>query len=764
MKYFTAKRFVLALAIAGAFLIGYASATKAWPLYGRDPFYGYFTNVRDTAGDDVFYGGIPHSVNTADKFINFILGKLAAGPGTQDGTGAAFIIQTMIGSSRNKPPTAPEIDRWKRAVKYAEVKGWLHFETVVNYRLNSMYQGPCTTPTCTPGGPNPIDDTFYDESTTHTDSAIVFTDGNVPLYQIRYSCANPIGVAVPLVVPNNYQFDGESNMEGTDRSVPASPFVSPTKNLLVWPGDTVHYFHSVWNWGTETGTTRYAAWKHPRVSTPPAWTLAPNMQVAPFRPNPGNITLNGGTGLIVNWNSFTIPGTANVGDTYCQHIGFIPTGWDKPGATDRLDRQACAEVTYHYSLDPIAVADKVAAQQGDTVTFTYSVHNSGPTTSRSTSCTAIGNNHGPGYTPLSQQNGARTSDPGYVGPGTGCPRTFAPNTTPTLVTETVTIGNNLPPGSRLCRSLVIDPKDQWGGALTSEEACVVIAKAPYVHMTGNDVWAGGNFPDVNAACNSASKITTSSKTLQSGATAGSLGEYGVFALGKITNFGSASKALVDPAAAPGKMLTFSNTNSANLGFFGAPQHCINSYISTYNGTAVTSQPATIDVGGAGNGTWHMTGNHIFHGTMADGAQKIYLVEGDVTVDAPGLKYSDSYNSLSDIPSLVIIATGNILVRHDATQMDGVFVAKNTFNTCSDAPTGNLSVNDCNQQLTVNGSVIAGRLSLMRTFGAEGSNDDERKRPAEIFYSGAEMYLRNALTGSSVNTMRVVDEKDLPPRY
>lgn len=763
MKIFTAKRVLLLLTIAAAFLVGYAGATKAWPLYGRDPFYGYFTNVRDTAGDDVFYGGIPHSVNTADKFINFILAKLSAGPGTQDGTGAAFIIQTMIGSSRNKPPTATEINTWIRGVKYAELNGWLHFETVVNYRLNSMYQGPCTTPTCTPGGPNPIDDTFYDESATHTDSAIVFTDGTKPLYQIRYSCANPIGVAVPLVIPNDYHFDGESFIDGNDRNTPASLPVTGRKNLLVWPGDTVRYFHFVWNWGTGGGTTRYAAWKHPRVTVLDSafWTLAPDMAGAPFRPNPGNIFLNAGENQVVNWNAFTIPNTANVGDTFCQHIGFIPTAWNAPGPTDKLDKQSCAEVAYHYSLDPIAVADKAAAQQGDSVTFTYSVHNSGPTTSRSTACSVVGNNRSPGYTPLPQQNGTRTSDPGYVGPGTGCPRTFAANTTPTLVTETITIGN-LAPGSRVCRSLVIDPKDQWGGALTSEEACVVIAKAPYVHFTGNDVWAGGNFPDVSAACDSTSKITTVAKTLSS-TTAGSLGEYGAFALGKITNFGSASKALVDPVAPTGKMLTFSNTNSANLGFFGAPQHCINSYISAYNGTTVTSQPGTIDVGGAGNGTWHTTGNHTFRGTMPNGSQKIYLVEGDVTIDND-LKYTDSYGSLGDIPSLVIIATGSILVRDNVKQMDGIFVAKNTFNTCSNAPSGNLSVNDCKEQLTVHGSVIAGRLSLMRTYGAEGSNDDDRKRPSEIFYTGAEMYLRNALTGSSVNTMRVVDERDLPPRY
>jgi hypothetical protein len=76
----------------------------------------------------------------------------------------------------------------------------------------------------------------------------------------------------------------------------------------------------------------------------------------------------------------------------------------------------------------------------------------------------------------------------------------------------------------------------------------------------------------------------------------------------------------------------------------------------------------------------------------------------------------------------------------------------------------LSINDCKDQLVINGSVIAGTLTLMRTYGADGGNDSVRKNPAEIFNFNAEMYLRSALNGSNATTLRTVDEKDLPPRY
>ena len=276
------------------------------------------------------------------------------------------------------------------------------------------------------------------------------------------------------------------------------------------------------------------------------------------------------------------------------------------------------------------------------------------------------------------------------------------------------------------------------------------------------MWAGGGFAAITPACNAASKITTSAHALQDGTVAGGGVEYAAYALGKITNFGSAGKAIINPAAPTGKMLTFGNTNSANLGFYGAPQHCITDYIATYSGTPITGQPTTIDVN-QGTGTYQINGAHTFHGNVPNGSQQVWLVNGDVTIDGD-IKYSDNYSSVDDIPSLVIIATGNILVNDNVKQLDGLFVARGTFNTCGNAPGGNLSVNTCNNQLIINGSVTAGSLTLLRTYGADGNNDTVRKTPAEIFNFNPEMYLKSALNGSSASTLRTVDEKDLPPRY
>ena len=721
------KKIVLTVVLAASFLVGYGGAAEAWPVYGRNEHYGYFQNRFDSNGDRVFANGIPTSINNADAFINYIRAKLSSGPGTRDGVGAAFIIQTMIGSSRNNPPTGGEIAEWESRVRYAASRGWINWYQNISYRLNSYYQG--VSP-----GTNPVDDAFYDPGFTATDHAIVFTNGSSAVYMLRHVCANPVGTVSPLPDPPDFNTTGWTTVNDT----------------TVIPGQTITFQHFVRNNGP--GST----------APTPIWWFAE-------RTAPGTATLGGpassgtynaGEQKNVFNHNVTIPNNTIPNTQFCERVGWDPINGS--GARDGRGTPACATVIADFELTPVVTASTTAAQQNDSISFTYTVFNPGPTPSTTTTCKVVGNNRAPGYTPLPQQDVDRNSDAGYVPPATTCPTNILVTAGGQQVaTETIDVGNAAP-GSRICRSLVVNPKNETGGFRASAETCVVIAKTPYVHFQGNDVWAGGGFPDVNPACNTGSKITTSAHALRDGSVAGSAVEYGAFALGKITNFGSASKAIVNPAAASGKMLTFTNLNNANLGFYAAAQHCINNYVSTYSGTPVTVIASPVDVNRA-SGTWQVNGAHTFHGTVPNGSQQIYLVNGDVTIDG-NIRYSNSYGSLNEIPSLVIISTGNIFIRDNVDDVAGLFVARGTFNTCSNAPPGNLSVSVCNKQLTVNGAVIAGSLTLLRTYGADGNNDTDRKRPAEVFNFNAEMYLHSALNGNNANTLRTVDEKDLPPRY
>lgn len=711
------KKFFLALAIVSAFMVGYGVAAKAWPgVPDRARWHGYFKDQLQKWGDDVWVNGIPPWINDANSFIAFTEAKLSAGPDTQDGVGAAFIIQIMLGLDRSLPPTPDQIKTWEDNVRYADINGWILWNQWATFTVNSFYQ------------PGPIDDAFYYE--TNTSNTIIFTDGAGNwLNSIRRECANPVGTPNPIPQAPHYAISGRTTVS------------QPT----AIPGQAVTFSSFLNNSGPDFASN--INW-HTHINT----NVGPIAQQGTNSFGPGEID--------VADELFTIPPDAPFWTTYCRMIHFSPS---VNGSGSVEGAPACVQVVPQYSLQPIATPSTPTAQQNDTITFTYTVNNSGPTISENVNCYVVGNIRPAGYTPLPQQDTDRTSDPGYVPPSPNCPAVFPIGLT-IVATESVNVGN-LAPGQQICRSLVVNPRDQNGGPRASAEACVVIAKTPYAHFMGNDVWAGGGFDGPgNPPCNATSKIqTVAPHQLSDGTVAGSLTEYGAFALGAITNFGSASKALFPPA---GTALTFSNLDNNNLGNFGAPTHCINNYISTYDPTPVDSPPlpGAVDVGSQGNGTWHLSGDRSFSGTLpAGGTQQIYLVDGSVTI-SDDLKYPASYSSINDVPSLVIIAKGGINVMGNVAQMDGVFVTTGVFHTC-DQHIGTLTVSTCNNQLVINGAVITNQLNLRRTYGADGNDDTARKQPAERFNFNAEVYLRNVLNGvNSGVTLQTIDQKDLPPRY
>lgn len=735
MRAMRIKLLVLAIVTAASFMIGFAGAAFAGVIFGRQydawwDGYGYFLNqfgsCPATPRDDVMPGGISPNINDPTTFIDAILSPLN-GPDAQKRTGAAFIIQTMRGETvnRNKPPTNAQITDWENRVYYAASQGRIKYGQTFTFRLNSCYQGN--------SGSRPDDDMFWDTVNSgmgiEVALGIRFLDANGnPVYDIQYKCANPVGQIGGIPPAPSYTVTGRTTVS------------SPT----VLPGQRVTFSHYLKNSGPDAASV---SWSTKDGNTNATITNGSNAVAA-------NTEVN------VNNETFTVPNNAAFGTKYCRYISFSPQA---NGTGSGNGATVCTTVVSRFNITPVAVPSSSTAQQGDTITFTYSIINAGPTRTQTLSCTVAGQNEPSGYTPLPQQDVNRTPAVVPQPSPMNCNQEFPTGNT-TVAVESVPVGTAAV-GSHICRSLVINPKDQNGGYRSSAEVCVTIAKSPYVQFMGNDVWAGGNFAAVNAACNNSSKIQTVAHTLRDGSVAGSAVEYGAFALGKITNFGSANKALVDPAGPAGKALTFSNLIDTNLGNYGAPQHCINDYVSLYTKTAKDSAAAAIDVGTQASGTQlDVTGPHSFSGTMAAGSKQIYLVEGDVTITGD-LKYPANYSGPDQIPSLIIIATGNITVNRGVQQMDGLFVARGQFFTCDVAVGSTLTVNPpCEKQLVINGAVKAGKLQLLRTFGADGADDTSRKRAAEIFNFSPEMYLNSALYGNNTNVLQTVDEKDLPPRF
>lgn len=730
------KRVSVGILVAAAFLVGFSVVADAFPIKGRQEHRGYFTNVLDRYGTDVWpqSGGragcrgdgtfaLPASVNTKAEFIAFVKCKL--GGNTQERTGAAFIIQTMIGTARNRPPTAAQIANWEARINNPALA--VNWNTNRSYTVNSFYQG-------TGSGPNPADDAFYNEN--GSSSSVVFGVG-ANAYVIRRQCANPVGNGNIPNLPESTNF----NMSGR----------SEANRATVGPGQSIVFNHFLRNGG-------------PSATTPTdIWWLT-MQQPGGARVASGNSgRYISGQEKRVSTETYTVPLNTPVGTQICRNMRWEP---DTRQGGLVYGNTVCVRVTALYTLTPSVQASTAAAQEGDRVTFTYWVANSGPTPSGTTNCKPVGNTRDPGHAPLPQQNSDRNSDAGYTPPNTNCPRTF-PVTTGSpirVATEEIEI-NGLSAGEQVCRSLVVNPMSQAGGARASAERCVVIVKSPAVHFMGGDLAVGNPYrSEDNQTCslvgNRGNIYTTASSS-----DAGSTAEYAAFVRGLIQflpssgyGFGTASQSGVSSESI--RKLSFANTQLDNqYGEYGA-NNCMTDYYQKYSSEIpATASPGTRTL--SGSEERHYSGNlRINTSNISNGARILIVVDGNVTIEGNGIRYSGSYANTGQIPSVAIIAGGNITVNESVRQLDGVYVSKGIIHTCN-STTGALTTEACERQLTLNGVIVTDQLNLRRTYG---SDEDNKEEPAERFNYTTELFFNNVLDDTPENRVETVEQRDLPPRY
>ena len=122
-------------------------------------------------------------------------------------------------------------------------------------------------------------------------------------------------------------------------------------------------------------------------------------------------------------------------------------------------------------------------------------------------------------------------------------------------------------------------------------------------------------------------------------------------------------------------------------------------------------------------------------TDYDSRTSVIYVKGTLTIDAnfyygdkignDCLYHSQIYNSAHKMPQQIVIAN-KVIFNQRATNYDGWIIA-DTIDTCNVSPTdknNGINVNNCNQQLSINGPVMTRYLHLYRTYGG-GSNSTAR---------------------------------------
>lgn len=325
---------------------------------------------------------------------------------------------------------------------------------------------------------------------------------------------------------------------------------------------------------------------------------------------------------------------------------------------------------------------------------------------------------------------------------------------------------------------------RWGSPATDNMLCTQtfkVARKPYLKVYGNDISAGGDFntaPDkCNASANKASILAFARNNGVGGP--GASTQLAAYALGQIWEFSSAASSPGAPAVPP-KGLTFGNyASTATYGGEGGQYRCITDYFSVVsanipsaeqNVSGGSSGGTPIDLGATAQGRYKVTTTtpvRLTNTANVSGTHAL-VIDGDVYIGDDGITYAGGATSVQNLPSVYIIAKGNIYIAMNAAQINGVLIAqprddgtKGKIYTCANANGTSLIISTinyfCDQKLTVNGAFIAQNIKFWRSNGtlsassfneASGSgNIAESFNPSPELYLTAPPALKKANSGS-----------------
>ena len=521
------------------------------------------------------------------------------------------------------------------------------------------------------------------------------------------------------------------------------------------------------------------------------------------------------------------PGDA--GQTLCQ---WLRMSWEYNGWKQRLTPKACVYIPYHYPPPPddgpkdkssgiVPTAweknGKSKVQAGDDVQFSYSLTNtSGPTVSRQIEYRS--------YTFILRRGAKLPLNAGKKpyhydkkwkwggGKGVGCGgRDIAPGAQSRCeqgvggTSEKIYPGKTWPvpvepkynvsdkwlaqPGDKICSYIAVDNNwsvrnDQSADTFrASNIACVVVTKSPNLNLSGSDSYAKDGFTGSDVRENI---VPGTDKR-------GSYSQYGLLTgTDGVVNFGSAGYTTASQANYKfACKLSYANTGNVKDDCKDLNGLQSAGLIKPDNGklskpkwpTSFKNQLASqvsIDPLLA-NGDYRRKGSlTITGGSLGKGQHVRLFVKGDVTIDGDISvdEVNPIHSSLSDIPSLTVVATGDIRVKHGVSVIAGTYVAGGKFESCKDAQSGTADLgmrldSRCQQKLKVNGAIVSEKSPIfLRTFGAGNLQEDNQWKTDRIS-STAEwinytpnlwLTTSNGSSGNQLEGLTTTQVTNLPVRY
>ncbi|MGE5327851.1 MAG: hypothetical protein ACM3KH_00800 [Thiobacillus sp.] len=368
------------------------------------------------------------------------------------------------------------------------------------------------------------------------------------------------------------------------------------------------------------------------------------------------------------------------------------------------------------------------------------------------------------------------TNPNQAGATTSVSQVFDANSTVNVLDYTES-NTDYTPGTRICFTLSIQPYSSSNtGTKTSSKPCVVITKKPKVQIWGGDLWVGRQFSGVSGGLAG----TQTSQSEKGGNTFGSWVEYGIFATGEIDGTGSGSAFAGSGLASVASSCDYSTLSFANVPAGGTSCTGADNSIGNFsNSNSIPDISALYPVSGStpaisgpvniatlSERLYRATNDiSLSAGVIPTGRTIIINASGRTVTITGDITYTNALlHGIRDIPQVVIIAD-KIVINSGVTNVDAWLIARNNsgtgeIDTCDQ--TTALTVNICNQRLTINGPVMTQKLVLARTAGSGTGNASGD--PAEILNLRADAYLWALGQASNSGKIRTVYSLELPPRF
>jgi len=358
---------------------------------------------------------------------------------------------------------------------------------------------------------------------------------------------------------------------------------------------------------------------------------------------------------------------------------------------------------------------------------------------------------------------AMRSDSGYCRVFGAGGRTYPQGSTLVWSGSDSLAGLQLNGGDRVCYMTIVNLYRQQTNGFNwrySTIRCSLVLIQPKVAIWGNDLRVGSGFsgmPNANArvdaivARESASwveyAITAPSSVTgiasQSGAVNGSSDGQPLWS--KLTFANTAT-----PPACPAAFGCFTGTNA--LGSIPNVRAAVDSM--SYGGSTLNYNVGSFSASGIGSIIGGATDLGDFNRSVS------ITSSGTITIDRDIIYNSGVITDEGAIPQLILIGN-NINIAAGVHRVDAWLIAAGTINTCDGVAVNqsNLRSNMCNEQLRINGPVMANQLALNRTYA-----DASGGQAAETINLRGDAYVWASRAARQNGHWQTIYTTELPPRY